>query len=457
MTRGSGHALLAKHRPGARVTHGRVREDLLSDVSRVAAALAPAAFEGEEVLVLCHDRYRFAVALLAAWHRGLVVALPPSTQPEMVRAIRQRDRVRTVLHDVRESPGLDVAALLEASAHEAHPPVELAPIEASRHIVVVYTSGTTGAPLACPKTAAQLLGEAEVLARTFGLDEHETILATVPPHHIYGLLFGLLVPLVGGSSFVRETHLHAEPLAALWNGERATTLVSVPAHLRALAVLDPTAFEARPRNVFSSGAALPEATSVMLHERFGWRVTEVLGSSETGGIGYRTAVIEAGASPSPFLALDSVTVSEGEGGRMVVDSPFLDPDVPRPFVSADRVVVVDSRRFIHLGRADGVVKVGGTRVSVQEIEARLLAIPGVTDAVVWAVPVGGARGHETRAAVAGRDATGALLTHEALRRELLKWLEPVVVPRRIRVLDALPREPTGKLRRDALEALFAGR
>jgi acyl-coenzyme A synthetase/AMP-(fatty) acid ligase len=93
---------------------------------------------------------------------------------------------------------------------------------------------------------------------------------------------------------------------------------------------------------------------------------------------------------------------------------------------------------------------------VQEIEARLLAIPGVTDAVVWAVAVGGARGHETRAVVAGRDASGTLLTQDAVRRELLKWLEPVVVPRRIRVLDALPREATGKLRRDALEALFEG-
>jgi acyl-coenzyme A synthetase/AMP-(fatty) acid ligase len=450
------HALLARHRPGALVARGRTREDLLGDVARVAALLAPAAFDGEEVLVLCHDRYHFAVALLAAWHRGLVVALPPSTQPEMVRAIRQRDRVRTVLHDVPETPGLDVATLLEAHAHGPVEPVTLAPLEAGRHVVVVYTSGTTGAPLACPKTAGQLLGEAEVLSRTFALDARETILATVPPHHIYGLLFGLLVPLVGGASFVRETHLHAEPLAALWNAERATVLVSVPAHLRALAVLDPDAFAGAPRHVFSSGAALPEATSVMLHARFGWRVTEVLGSSETGGIGHRTAVVETGAAPPPFLALDGVVVSEGDGGRMVLDSPFLDPDVARPFVSADRVVVVDARRFVHLGRADGVVKVGGTRVSVQEIEARLLAIPGVTDAVVWAVAVGGARGHETRAVVAGRDTGGALLTHETVRRELSKWLEPVVIPRRIRVVDALPREATGKLRRDALEALFAG-
>ena len=95
-------------------------------------------------------------------------------------------------------------------------------------------------------------------------------------------------------------------------------------------------------------------------------------------------------------------------------------------------------------------------IEEMQAEARaLLAIPGVTDAYVWAVAVGGARGHETRAVVAGKAASGELLTVEEIRRELLRWLEPVVLPRRVRVLDALPRESTGKLRRDVVEALFA--
>jgi len=56
--------------------------------------------------------------------------------------------------------------------------------------------------------------------------------------------------------------------------------------------------------------------------------------------------------------------------------------------------------------------------------------------------------------IAGRSADGGLFTIDAIRRELLRWLEPVVLPRRMRVLDTLPREPTGKLRKDVLEALF---
>lgn len=445
--------LLAKHGPSVAITRDRDASALLRDASAVAAELAPARRPGEQVLVLCHDRYRFACALLAALSRGLVVALPPSTQPEMIRALRQQEAVRTVLHDQDEVPGLDVRACLTEPRSDAAP-LALGPIEASREIVVVYTSGSTGTPLRCPKTAGQLLGEAEALASTFSIGLGDHVFATVPPHHIYGLLFGLLVPLVSGASFVRETSLHAAPLAAMYGAERANVLVSVPAHLRGLEVLEREAFVPAPRRVFSSGAALPEAVSVMLAERFGWRVTEVLGSSETGGIGHRTAVATAGQSAEPFAPLPGVVVREGEGGRMEVFSPFVDASAPVPYVSADRIVVLDGGRFAHLGRADGVVKVGGTRVSLQEIEARLLAIPGVTDACVWAVQVGGARGHETRAVVAGKDAQGLLLGIDALRKELLRWLEPVVLPRRMRVLEALPREPTGKLRRDVLESLF---
>lgn len=449
--------LLARHGERGAVTRDRSVVDLLCDAGAIAAQLEPARRAGEQVLVVCHDRYRFACALLAAISRGLVVALPPSTQPDMMRALRQHEDVRTVLHDQDDVPGLDVRACVGDASRE---PLALRAIDESETIVVVYTSGTTGTPLRCPKSARQLLGEAEALASTFGLGVGDHLFATVPPHHIYGLLFGLLVPLVSGCSFVRETSLHAAPLAAIYVREQANVLVSVPAHLRGLEVLPPDAFASSPpRRVFSSGAALPEAVSVMLAQRFGLSVTEVLGSSETGGIGHRTAVSIAGSEAEPFVVLPGVRVSEGEGGRMQIVSPFVDATSPQkgapvPYVSADRVVVIDETRFMHLGRADGVVKVGGTRVSLQEIEARLLAMPGVTDAHVWAVAVGGARGHETRAVVAGKAASGELLSVEEIRKELLRWLEPVVLPRRVRVLEALPRESTGKLRRDVVEALF---
>lgn len=441
-------ALLGRHHAHDPVATGPepcTAARLWADVRAIASRLPEKEPGGPgELVLVCHDRYLFAASMLAAWERGYVVALPPNAQPAMVTALRKSGTVRTVLHDEGEMAGIDVRAVVAERASEPDgdyaPP---APLERDRRIVVVYTSGTTGTPMACPKTAGQLVGEAATLAATFGVGPAARVLATVPPHHIYGLLYGVLMPLVAGASFARETVLHAEPLAELIARDGIGVLVSVPAHLRALRMLEPGRIEGVAR-VFSSGAPLPDDTAEDLRERFGWRVTEVLGSSETGGIGWRD---RPGAS---WVPLPGVVVREGEGGRILVDSPFLDPGAPRPHVGGDRVAVEAEGRFRHLGRADGVLKVGSTRVSIAELESRLLSIPGVHDAAALAVEVGGARGWESWVAIVAEGHTA-----QTIRAALLPWLDPVVLPRRIRIVDALPRDPgTGKLRKEALRALW---
>lgn len=433
---------------------GRTRRDLEVDVARIARAMTtdmrPRA--GQEVLVLCHDRYFFACAMLAAWTCNLVVALPPSPQPDVVRTLRQREGVCGVLHDSPGRPGLDVRALLETedASHPEPPRASLPVIPSERVVVIVYTSGSTGAPVACPKTAGQLLGEATVLGRTFHVTASDFVVASVPPHHIYGLLFGVLMPLLSRAPFARETSLHAEPLVAQWNRKRGTILVAVPVHLRALSTLDPDAFEQAPRVIFSSGAALPFDTAVMLKSRFGFEVIEVLGSSETGGIAYRTAPATEPPIPTPFRPFEGIAVGVTDDGSLTVDSSYLAPELARPWVTSDRVMLQPDGSFFHLGRTDGVIKVAGTRVSLQEIEARILAIAGVRECAVWAVEVGGARGQETRAVIAAREG----LTVEQVRETLRHAFDAVVIPRRMRIVEALPREATGKVRREALEALF---
>jgi acyl-coenzyme A synthetase/AMP-(fatty) acid ligase len=135
-------------------------------------------------------------------------------------------------------------------------------------------------------------------------------------------------------------------------------------------------------------------------------------------------------------------------------SPFLHPSEARPFLTADRITKLDARRFVHLGRSDGVVKVAGVRVSLAEVEQKLLGIEGVTDAAALAVEVGGPRGQQIWAAYA----SDRVLPEEA-RAALLRWLSPVAAPRRLLRVPAspgLPRSPNGKLPRAALLELFGG-
>jgi len=122
---------------------------------------------------------------------------------------------------------------------------------------------------------------------------------------------------------------------------------------------------------------------------------------------------------------------------------------------ADRIKIFPDGRFLLLGRADGILKIGGSRVSVSEIEQRLRELPGVTDAAVLAVEVASSRGHELWAVVAGRETTAGELSVARLRARLLRSVEAVAIPRRFRVVDALPREETGKLTKERLRALFS--
>jgi acyl-coenzyme A synthetase/AMP-(fatty) acid ligase len=106
-------------------------------------------------------------------------------------------------------------------------------------------------------------------------------------------------------------------------------------------------------------------------------------------------------------------------------------------------------RFRHLGRADAILKVGGTRVSLAEIEARLRALDGVTDAAVVALPQDGPREHEICAAV-----VAPRLSAPDVRTALLRWFDPIALPRRITLVDELPREQSGKLQRARLLGIF---
>ncbi|MDC0719203.1 AMP-binding protein [Nannocystis bainbridge] len=445
--------------PAAPVAVGeavRTAGELMRDARAVAARL-PAATAGSEVLVVCGDRYHLAVTTLAAWLRGHAVALPPNAQPAAVRALAGRASVVALLHDSDLADAQDVREWLpEHVPGDMTDPTWPEALAADRRLAVVYTSGSTGDHQPCVKTAAQLLGEAQTLAATFALRAGEVALATVPPYHLYGLLFGILAPLAAGAAFARETPLHAETVAHVARQVAATVLVSTPAHLRGLTVLQRGDLPPLSR-VFSSGAPLPRATADELLTGLGLQVTEVYGSSETGGIGWRRHEDVSGdMSPETAWApLPGVAAEVASDGRLLLRSPFLAPDAPVPYPCEDRIEL-DARGGFHLrGRLDGVVKIAGKRVAVAEVEQRLLALTAVADAAVVAVESPGARGHELVAAIVGREAgrdAGELVAE--LRRALLPWFDPVVVPRRIKVVPALPREPSGKLTRRKLHALL---
>jgi acyl-coenzyme A synthetase/AMP-(fatty) acid ligase/3-hydroxymyristoyl/3-hydroxydecanoyl-(acyl carrier protein) dehydratase len=438
------NSLLSKHADDALVAFGesgdRTAADLRRDAADIAAGLPEPSDDSHVVLVFQNDRYLFAAALLGAWTAGHAVALPPNTRRESVWKVADRDESVAILHDTESGNAIRIEKLLGTGAGDPTLPIGTPP--ARDTVATVYTSGSTGETQAWRKSSAQLLGEAQLLSDTFDLAGSRTA-ATVPPGHIYGLLFSVLAPLISGGAFLRETPFHAEAVATAAREHAADVLITVPAHLRGLGAVDAGAFGNLSR-VFSSTAPLGPRIAAAFTDRQKLGITEVFGSSETGGVAWRDQRETARWQPLP-----SVTVATSEDDRLLVNSPFADAHLPLPFATADLAELHENGTFTHRGRIDGVVKVGGRRVSLPAMERALNGIDGVEDATLLAVDDDSGRGSQVLAVVVATDVRAT-----ALKDALAGEFERSTLPRRFLFVEELPREASGKLQRKRVLRLF---
>lgn len=428
-----------------RAGHAIRYAEFLARVRNVQARLP--ATTGQRWLLWCEDSVEFAVGLFALWQAGQCAVLPANAQAETLAQLLPH--CAGVLSDVLADalPTQAVSAVGTGVRSQA--------LTADALALQVFTSGSTGAPKAVSRTLAQLQAELQALARQFPLPEL-TVLATVPHHHIYGLLFRLLWPLASGRAFVAETEHYPEPLLAQIATHAPCLLVSSPAHLARLpASVDLSRVASAVVAVFSSGAPLPREAALQLQQQLGAAPYEVLGSTETGGVAWRQR--DAASSDDSWQLLPAVQARVADDGSLQVLSPAAERQDWCPL--GDRAVMHDDRRFDLLGRADRIVKIEAKRLSLTELEQRLSTHPAVAEnaALVLTGP------RTVVASVVRLSASGAqyLADHgkhalnEQLRSHLARHFERVLLPKRFRYVSELPRDDRGKLTQQALVALFA--
>ncbi|MBL0059037.1 MAG: acyl-CoA synthetase [Elusimicrobia bacterium] len=320
--------------------------------------------------------------------------------------------------------------------------------------VELRTSGSTGIRKRVFKPLTVLEAELSVLESTFGNELHGAgIVATVSPHHIYGLLFRILWPLCAGRPFLGETPLLWDDVLEAKSVFEKWLLVSSPAHLARVESLSSDAASGC-RAVFSSGGALTPLEARQATKRLGTSVTEVFGSTETGGIGWRR---QPGRKDSThWTPLEGVQVNETPAGLLQVSSPWSGGVC----LTGDRGTVGSDGRFLHQGRADQIVKIAEKRVSLTEVEKRLMEHPWIDRAVALCAKPG-ATPRALNAGVSlspsGRNALareGRSRFSSTLRSALRRRLDDAAVPKYFRFLDRLPMDAQGKVSKEAVERLF---
>ena len=321
-----------------------------------------------------------------------------------------------------------------------------------RPLVCVYTSGSTGAHVACgrPPPSCSARRSCWCACGTSARHARARDRAAAPPLWPAVRRAG---PVHGGRQLrARDAAArrdHRRPGAA---PGRSNVLVSVPAHLHALATLPPGALPPLAR-IFSSGAPLDPATAVGGRALAGIPVTEVLGSSETGGIAWRESGGQdrGDGAGSRSRASTSPRTTTGRCCCAPHSSPA-PTATPRAGIAAPiGSAPAHDGRFELLGRADGVVKIGGSRVAVAEIERLLREIAGRRRRR------GGVGRHAAAPAsraVGGGGGASAFGRGAARRPAPPPGADRSAPP--LPLVAALPREDNGKLVRARLLALFDG-
>lgn len=404
-----------------------------------AAALADRARRQPEPrwALACDDSAEFAAGLLGLLAAGKTVVLPQSARPASASAVGADILLTNPGELMRDA----------APSDRAVPSLDNLPGESR---VELCTSGSTGEPKQVVKRLDQLLAEVDMLESQWGDRLGDAaIFATVPHHHLYGLLFRILWPLRHGRPFARHTCLQPFELTAGCRTFRRTALVSSPAFLSRLENADALPPADRLCMLFSSGAPLDADTAAWLQQNHGRAATEIYGSTETGGIGWRRQ--QSGAE-NAWTLLPGVELRAGDDTR--VRSPWT---ADRDWVATgDRTRQLTDGRVMLDGRSDSVVKFEDKRVSLPEMAARICEHPDVGDARVVIVP--GSRQRlgavVVTAATVALDADARRRLSRDLRERLRAHYDPVLLPRRWRYVDALPGNSMGKVSHAALLRLF---
>jgi len=477
-------------RDGAReLTYG----ELGARVARLSGAVTALGTPAEHpIAVVLPHGLEAVVAFLGVMAAGrVVVPLDPAYPPARLRALLHDSLAAIVLTDAERVSA--ICALAPASCAivdtSALPDPLAAPdpqgIDPGAPAIITYTSGSTGEPKGVVYPHRMQRHNAGSYAGAYAVtpDDRFTMLHSVA--FSSGQIEALIALLTGASLHLLDPRRQSPVRIAQWLDDEAITVYThVPSAFRLLA---PVLAERRPPRALrlvALGSEPVRASDLALFQRAfapPCRMVARLGSSEVGNIAlwfadHRT-VLSDGLVPAGYpmpdrevLLVDEAgrAVAPGEVGEIAVRSHYLllgywrqpersaaafRPDGTssgaRVFRMGDLGRWLPDGCLVHLGRADSLVKIRGHRVELGAVERALLDAPDVADAIV--LPLPRADGEQRLVAwVVPRD--GAGLAASELAAALRGALPEAGVPSAFVVLNALPRNPNGKVDRAALPA-----
>jgi len=392
------------------------------------------------VINLCTDRYLFLIGFAAALLRNQTTLLPPYTGTSAFEQLSKNYPhsyyITDNLEAEKERPGI----VVKLDETKKQPPLQNPEIPQDRVVAIAFTSGTTGTPQPHTKTWGSMVAIAQKTRAQFRNTADKqpiTVVATVPHQHMYGLETSIMLPIQHGWAFESSRPFFPEDIRmTLLAVPSKRFLVTTPIHLRAC-VTEETQLPPV-ETILCATAPLTEPLARKAEEIFHTTIIEIYGFAEAGTIATRRTV-----QKKPWTLLDGLRLRT-QDDAIELETPYHQFPIPIP----DNITIQSSQEFLLEGRPANLINIGGHRASLDDLSLQLSSIDGVKDAIFYLPD----ESHDsvTRLmafAVAPNKTIDQIL--DVLRTKIAS----AFIPRPLYLVDALPRNPTGKLTEEALKTM----
>jgi long-chain acyl-CoA synthetase len=367
---------------------------------------------------------------------------------------------------------VDPAGFMELIG-SAEPIAEVAEVKGGDTAVVLYTSGTTGQPKGAELTHNNIGCNVDSCIELFGPTEEEVVFGGLPLFHIFGQTVSMNVVIKVGAELTLLPRFDPEKAFEIVQRDKVTIMMGVPTMYAALLHCPKRKdFDVGSlRLCVSGGAALPGEVLKAFEAEFGSPIIEGYGLSETSPVttfGRLDMEQKPGTIGVPIEGVqvrliddDGKVVGVGEKGELQIKGPnvmkgywkmpeatakAIDPD--GWFSSGDVATVDEDGYYSIVDRKKEMILRGGYNVYPREVEEVLYEHPAVREAAVLGVPHTDL-GEEVLAVVSLKEGESA--TEDEIRAFAKEQVAAYKYPRHVQIIDDLPKGPTGKILKRAID------
>jgi acyl-CoA synthetase (AMP-forming)/AMP-acid ligase II len=342
--------------------------------------------------------------------------------------------------------------------------------------LILHTSGTTSRPKIVPLLHSNLVASARNIGAALALTPADRCLNVMPLFHIHGLIAGVTASLAAGASIWCAPGFDALKFFGWMKDARPTWYSAVPTMHQAIlsrAARNQDVIDAAPlRFLRSSSASLPAQVMLALADTFKAPVIEAYGMTEAthqmasnplAPGAQKPGAVGVAAGPLLRIAHEVENRLIDGTGEVVISGPNVTPGYEsNPEANAKNFFMIDAQRWFRTGdqgaldedgylrltgRLKEIINRGGEKISPLEVDGVLLDHPDIVQVVTFAIPHA-KLGEEVAAAVVLRD--GATTTERDIRDFAATRMADFKTPRRVIILDEIPKGATGKMQRIGL-------